>query len=321
MSNLKISPSPHAQSELTTPGVMWGTVAALVPVVIASIFFFRILAVKLIVVCVISCVATEFIIRSLRKKKASIYDGSAVVTGVLLAAILPPALPMWIAVVGSVVAIGLAKELFGGLGYNIFNPALIGRAFLMAAFPTALTTWSNPITLDATTKATPMALMKFEQIAAGTMDLFLGNVAGSLGETSALAIIIGAGYLFIKKYADWRIPLSYILTVAVFGGILNITNPGIYPSILFHMIAGGLLLGVFFMATDPITSPVTKLGRWVFGIGCGVFTVLIRVASGLPEGVMYAILLMNGLTPIINRLTRPRRFGLRPYKPEARRAT
>jgi len=309
MKKLKVSSSPHAQHYLSTSTIMWGVAIALIPALVASIYYFRMSAVILIATCVISCVATESLIRALRGKKNSIRYGSAVVTGLLLAMVLPPRLPIWIAIVGSIVAIGLAKELFGGLGYNIFNPALIGRAFLMAAFPAALTSWVNPITVDAATRATPMGLMKFEHISTSMMDLFLGSVPGSLGETSALALIIGGAYLFIKKYADWRIPSAYILTVAALGGLLHIINPAQHPPILFHMLAGGLILGAIFMATDPVTSPVTKTGRWVFGIGCGVFTIIIRTWSGLPEGVMYAILLMNGLSPLINKLTKPRRFG------------
>lgn len=295
-------------SGLTTPRIMWGVVIALVPALAASAYFFRYLAVRLVLTCVLSSVITEAVIKKLRGKKITISDGSAVVTGLLLAMILPPSVPVWIAIVGSVIAIGLAKELFGGLGCNIFNPALIGRAFLMAAFPTVLTAWTNPVTLDATTRATPLGLMKFEHVATDTMDLFIGGVSGSLGETSALALIIGGAFLFIKKYADWRIPLSYLITVVIFSGIFNIINPS-NPTALFHILAGGFLLGAIFMATDPVTSPVTKMGRWIFGAGCGIFTIIIRMASGLPEGVMYAILLMNGLTPVINRLTRPRRFG------------
>ena len=210
------------------------------------------------------------------------------------------------------VAIGLGKEIFGGLGYNIFNPALVGRAFLVAAFPASLASWTAPAAIEAataaTTRATPLGLMKFEGVTTNLMDLFIGNVPGSLGETSALALIIGGIYLFARKYADWRIPFSYILTVSIFGGIMRALDPSM-PTVLFQILSGGLLIGAIFMATDPVTSPVTKLGRWIFGIGCGLFTIIIRMWSGLPEGVMYAILLMNCLTPIINKLTRPRRFG------------
>lgn len=309
MKKVKVSSSPHVLSKLTTSTVMWRVVVALIPPVLASLYFFRWRAAVLILTCIATCVITEAMIRKLRGKSNSISDGSAVITGVLLALVLPPSLPIWIAVSGSVIAIGLGKELFGGIGYNIFNPALIGRAFLMAAFPSALTSWANPFTLDATTKATPLGLMKFEHISANVTDLFLGNVPGSLGETSALALLIGGAYLFIRKYADWRIPLSYFITVVIFGGVLKFINPESNPSILFHILSGGFLLGAIYMATDPVTSPITRSGRWVFGIGCGVFTIIIRMWSGLPEGVMYAILLMNGLTPIINKFTKPRRFG------------
>ena len=296
-------------NKLTVPGVMWGVAISLVPVVISSVIFFNILAIRLMLTCVLSCVISEAAIQKLRGKKIAIKDGSAVVTGLLLAMVLPPALPVWTAVIGSIVAIGLGKQLFGGLGYNIFNPALLGRAFLMAAFPTLLTKWTSPFTLDAVTQATPLGLMKFSQIKTPYMDLFLGNTAGSLGETAALAILIGGGYLFIKRYAGWRIPLSFIVTASILGGALHAVNPSVFPNAAFHLLSGGLLLGAIFMATDPVTSPVTKKGRWIFGIGCGILVIVIRSWSGLPEGVMYSILLMNGITPLVNRYTKPRRFG------------
>lgn len=304
-----ISSAPHMLDRLTTPGVMWGVVIALIPVIISSVYFFKLLAVKLLIACTISCVVTELVIQKLRQKKITVNDGSAVVTGLLLAMVLPPSLPVWVAVVGSIVAIGLGKQLFGGLGYNIFNPALLARAFLMAAFPVLLTKWTNPLTLDAVTGATPLGLMKFEHVQASSIDLFLGNVPGSLGETSALAILIGGAYLFIRRYADWRIPLSYLFTASLLGGVLHVVDPVVFPTLSFQLLSGGMLLGALFMATDPVTSPVTKKGRWIFGVGCGVFTIVIRMWSGLPEGVMYAILLTNGLTPLVNRYTRPRRFG------------
>lgn len=307
--NFVVSSSPHIFNSLSTPNIMWGVVIALIPVTAASIIFFKMNAVRLLISCVIGCVATEVIIQKLQKKKITIYDGSAVVTGLLLCMVLPPSLPVWTALFASVVAIGLCKQLFGGLGYNIFNPALLARAFLVAAFPAFLTRWNAPFTLDAITGATPLGAMKFEYVQAPIMNLFFGNVAGSLGETSALAIIIGSAYLFIKKYADWRIPLSFILTASLLGAVLGIINPSNYPTVLFHVLSGGLLLGALFMATDPVTSPVTKKGRWIFGIGCGLLTIVIRTWSGLPEGVMYSILLMNGVTPLINKFTKPKRFG------------
>lgn len=304
-----ISSSPHVFDKVKTPGIMWGVVIALAPVIISSVIFFKLLAIKLILVCTIACVITEVLIQKLRGKKISISDGSAVVTGILLAMVLPPALPLWIAAVGSVVAIGLGKQLFGGLGYNIFNPALLSRAFLMATFPALLTKWTNPITLDAITSATPLGLMKFSQTETPYVNLFLGSVSGSLGEVSALAILIGAGYLFIKRYADWRIPLSFLVAAAVSAGVLHFIDPSLYPDALFAILSGGMLLGAIFMATDPVTSPVTKKGRWIFGIGCGILVIVIRTWSGLPEGVMYSILIMNGITPLVNKFTKPKRFG------------
>jgi len=306
-----ISSSPHISGALTTSRVMWGVVTALIPVMIASIIFFKFLALKLIVTCLLSCIATEAIIQRLRNREVTISDGSAVITGLLLAMVLPPSLPLWVAVVGSIVAIGLTKQLFGGLGYNVFNPALLARAFLMAAFPAMLTRWTAPLTLDAITGATPLGLMKFSHIQTPYLDLLIGNVSGSLGETSAVAILIGGIFLIAKGYADWRIPLGFLATAAIFGGILHGVDPSVYPTVPFHILSGGMLIGVLFMATDPVTSPVTKKGRWIFGIGCGILAITIRSWSGLPEGVMYSILLMNSVTPLINRYTKPKRFGVK----------
>ncbi len=307
--NLIISSSPHAFNKIAVPQMMWGVAIALIPPIAASIIFFKILAVKLLLTCIVSCALTEAVIRKLRKKNIALKDGSAVVTGILLALVLPPSIPLWAASVGSVVAVGLGKQLFGGLGFNIFNPALLGRAFLMAAFPAFLTRWTAPFTLDAVTGATPLGLMKFEHLGTPYLNLFLGNISGSLGETSAAAILLGGAYLFIKRYADWRIPVSFLATASLLGGILYMTNPDLFPTPLFQLLSGGMLIGAIFMATDPVTSPVTKKGRWIFGIGCGVFVIIIRGWSGLPEGVMYSILLMNSITPLLNRYTKPRRFG------------
>ncbi len=304
-----ITSSPHTFKKTGVPALMWGVAVALIPAIAASVVFFKLMAVKVIVTCVISCVVIEAACQRLRKRPITIKDGSAVVTGILLALVLPPSVPLWTAALGSLIAIGLGKQLFGGLGSNIFNPALLGRAFLMAAFPIFLTRWTAPFTLDAVTRATPLGLMKFEHIGTPYADLFLGRIAGSLGETSALAILIGAGYLFYKKYADWRIPLGFLLTAALVGGVLYFIDPGAYPTPLFQILSGGMLIGALFMATDPVTTPVTKKGRWIFGIGCGVLAITIRTWSGLPEGVMYSILLMNSVTPLLNKYTRPRRFG------------
>ncbi|TET45252.1 RnfABCDGE type electron transport complex subunit D, partial [Candidatus Aerophobetes bacterium] len=217
-------------------------------------------------------------------------------------------LPWWAAVLGSVFAMAIGKQIFGGLGHNIFNPALIGRAFLMTTFPVLMTTWANPITLDTISGASPLGMLKFEHQTVSLYHLFTGNVSGSLGEASALAIIIGGIYLLGRRYADWRIPLSYLATVAGLSGIFWLINPG-YGSPSFHLLAGGLMLGAIFMATDPVTTPITRQGRWLFGVGAGVLVVVIRLWGGYPEGVMFSILLMNALTPLVNRHTIPVQLG------------
>ena len=307
---LYISPGPHIFKKQSTPGMMKDVMIALAPAILAALYFFRGKALALFLVSISSCVFFEAMFRLLMKRKAAVLDFSAVVTGILFAMVVPPSLPIWAAALGCFVAIGLTKQLFGGLGVNIFNPALLGRAFLMAAFPSFMTRWSAPFTLDAITQATPLGLVKFgHNLNVDYPDLFTGNVAGSLGETSALALIIGGIYLLVKKTADWRVPAAYIGTVCVISFITNLIAPETYAGSLFHVAAGGLLLGAVFMATDPVTSPVTKAGRWIFGIGCGVITMVIRLWGGLPEGVMYSILLMNALTPLINRSTRSRRYG------------
>ncbi|MBL7157744.1 MAG: RnfABCDGE type electron transport complex subunit D [Candidatus Omnitrophica bacterium] len=308
--NFYISQGPHQFTNTSVQKMMKDVIIALAPAIFASIYFFRIRAVILFAVSIVSCMAFEAIFQLFMKRKITILDGSAVVTGMLLAMIMPPSLPIWTCIVGSLVAIGLAKQLFGGLGANIFNPALLGRAFLMAAFPTYMTRWNMPFTLDAVTGATPLGLVKFTQnLNINYQELFIGRVSGSLGETSALALIIGGIYLLIKKTIDWCIPLAYIATVFVISSVTNMIAPDTYAGAVFHVLAGGLLIGAIFMATDPVTSPVTKTGRWVFGIGCGLITMIIRLWGGLPEGVMYSILLMNAVTPLLNRLTRPRRYG------------
>jgi len=304
-----LSPSPHIFEKSTTKMLMKDVLIALLPITLASIYFFRIRAVIVLATCVISCVMAEYLFQKLMKRKVAIGDYSAVVTGMLLAFVLPPATPFWVCTVGSVVSIILAKQIFGGIGYNIFNPALLGRAFLMAAFPTILTTWTNPITLDAITGATPLGLFKFEHQMTDYWKLFIGDVGGSLGETSCIVLLIGAAYLFYRKAIDYRTPVAYLSTVGAIAAIMHAINPSLYATPLFYLLAGGLFIGVFFMATDPVTTPVTKKGRWIFGIGCGVVTMVIRFWGGLPEGVMYAILFMNAFTPLINKLTRPKRFG------------
>ncbi|MGB2661002.1 MAG: RnfABCDGE type electron transport complex subunit D [Candidatus Omnitrophota bacterium] len=309
MKKLTITSSPHVFAPLDTRAMMKGVLKALVPVVVAGLFFFKWQAFWVIVATIAGCIAAEYLLQRARGKDVAVKDFSAVLTGILLALVLPPSTPLWMAFLGGVVAIGLGKEVFGGLGHNIFNPALLSRAFLMAAFPVAMTIWSKPFTLDTITTATPLGLAKFSGTLTSYSSLFIGNVGGCIGETSALAIILGGIYVLYKKIIDYRIPLAFILTVAVFSGITHFIAPAKYSPAMFHVLAGGLLIGAVFMATDPVTSPVTKKGRWVFGIGCGLITMAIRIWGGLPEGVMYAILCMNAITPLIDRFARPRRYG------------
>ena len=305
---LIITNPPHLKSKVNTPFLMKQVIIALLPAVVASIYFFGIRAVMLIANCTLSAIITERIVLLLGKRPSTISDYSAAVTGLLLALTLPPSLPWYAATLGSIVAIGVGKHIFGGLGANIFNPALIGRAFLMAAYPKMLTTFIKPGSVDAISSATPLALRKFSQVITPASTLFFGKVSGSLGETSAICLIIGGLYLLIRKVAGWRIPLSLLLTTTITSAIFSLLNPN-WGSVWFHLFGGGLLLGAFFMATDPVTTPTTKRGRYIFGIGCGVLIMIIRYFSGLPEGSMYSILFMNALTPLINRYTKPRRFG------------
>jgi len=310
--HLKISNSPYLRSKLNTPFVMRQVIIALLPATVASVYFFGIKAVWLISNCIISAVLTEGIILKIRKKPQTLSDYSAVLTGLLLALILPPSTKWYAASLGSIVAIAIGKQIFGGLGSNIFNPALVGRAFLMAAYPKMLTTFDAPrisqalsgVATDAISSATPLALQKFSHTTTDIHALFIGRVAGSLGETSSICLIAGGTYLLIRGIAGWRIPLSLLATAA----IIAMFNPD-KGSVVFHLFSGGLLIGALFMATDPVTTPVTIKGRYVFGIGCGILIMIIRYFSGLPEGVMYSILFMNAFVPLINRCTMPRRYG------------
>ncbi len=349
-----VSASPHLHDRISVSSVMWKVVIALVPALIASVYFFGVKALLLTAYGVIAAVVTEALIQKLRKKEVTIADGSAVVTGILVSFNLNVASPWWLPVVGSVFAIAIGKQLFGGLGHNPFNPALLARAFLVASWPTLTTAqFTRPIRgliepsisglgaesiknlnalgdLSAVTGATPLAVIKtirdasqvspdvaekvmFELTRWETIsNLFWGNIGGVIGEVSAAALLIGAAYLVYKHIIEWRIPVSYIGTVFVlsylFGG-LNGFASGPYTLGVFHVLSGGLMLGAFFMATDMVTSPVTKRGRLIFGIGCGVLTVVIRLVGGYPEGVSYSILLMNIAVPLIDRYTVPKAFG------------
>ncbi len=304
-----ITAPPHINSGVTVGSMMRGVLYTLIPAAAASIYYFRMKAVILIVVCIVTSSLTEALFQKARHKKVTLSDGSALVTGLLLAMVLPPGIPPGTAALGAVIAIALGKQIFGGLGYNIFNPALAGRAFLMASFPVLLTTWVKPFSLDAVTTATPLGLMKFQGAATPLLNLFLGQTAGSLGETSAIAILLGGAFLIWRGYIDWRIPAGYIFSVFLLGEFIHLMNPATFPSPFFQVLSGGLLLGAFFMATDPVTTPVTKAGRWIFGIGSGILLIVIRIWGGLPEGVMYSILLMNMTVPLINRYIRPKPFG------------
>lgn len=307
---LKLSSSPHIKSPFSTQKAMLYVLVALLPCVISSIVFFGLYQIVIILTSVVFAVITEFVIKKLRKQNLSIDDGSAALTGLLLALILPPNYPLVNTALGSIFAIAIGKEVFGGLGYNIFNPALVGRAFLQASFPVQTTTWVKPnLAVDTITSATPLAQFKFEKIVTDLPNLFYGNISGSLGETSALAILIGGLFLIITKVANWQIPVSMIIGMITFQGTLWVIEPTQYANPLFHLFSGGFMFGAFFMATDWVTSPLTSRGMWIYGILISFFVVLIRNFGGLPEGVMYAILLMNAVTPLINRYTVPKIFG------------
>jgi len=306
-----VAPAPHAKGKGSVPKVMYLVIAALLPAVFASIFFFGTAAMVTIMVAVFSAMVAEFACNKVMKTGLTIDDGSAILTGLLLALTLPPSFPILLTALGSVVAIVFGKQVFGGLGANIFNPALIGRAFLQASFPVKMTTWTLPAFAgaDAVSGATPLGLMKFEGIGTQLKPLLIGNIGGCIGETSAIALLVGGLILVILRVADWRVPLSYMGTVFLFSGALWLINPEMYPDPVFMLLSGGLILGAFFMATDMVTSPVTPLGTWIYGIGMGIILVVIRLWGGLPEGVMYSILFMNGLVPLLNRWTRPKYFG------------
>ena len=305
---LVVSSSPHLRSKISTSWLMHQVIISLIPAVCASIILFNWRACFVISLSVLSCVISEEIILRIRKKPSAIKDGSAFLTGLLLALTLPPTVKWYEVILGGFFAIFFGKQIFGGLGQNIFNPALVGRAFLAAAYPQDLTTWIKPFHFEAITCATPLALRKFDHVITPVKDLFLGTTGGCLGETSALCLILGGIYLLVRRVIDWRIPLSMILTVSFISSIFYFLNP-LNGSVLFHLFSGGFLLGAFFMATDPVTTPVTKKGRFVFGIGCGILIMIIRYFGGLPEGVMYSIIFMNAFVPLINRLTFPKPFG------------
>ena len=299
---LVVSSSPHFKSPEDIQGIMIDVLIALIPAALMAVFLFGYRALITMVVAMVAAMATEAIIL---RKSDFFGDGSAAVTGLLLAMTLPPAPPWWVVAIGSVVAIAIGKQIYGGLGSNIFNPALVGRAILVVSWGSYLAgdVWLKPVpfgfTADLVTKASPLVADK-----TSLLDLFIGTVPGCLGETSALALLIGAAWLFYKGHIDWRIPGGFIGIVFIFG----LCSGGLYDGV-FHILAGGAMLGALFMATDMVTSPVTPVGKLVFGIGCGLITMLIRLFGSLPEGVTFGILLMNGLTPLIDNFTLPQKFG------------
>ena len=303
------SSSPHIRSDENVSKIMLDVLIALIPAFIASIFYFGFNSILLVAASVLSAIITEVACQKIMKKPITISDFSAVVTGVLLAFNLPSTTPVWVPVIGSAFAIAIGKQVFGGLGNNFINPALAGRAFLLACWPTLMTNFTAPVGIDAIATATPLAILKGTAEAGlelpGLMDMFMGRIPGCLGETSALLIIVGGLYLIFRKVISWRIPTAYIGTVA----IISLITEGSLNGMLYHLFAGGLMLGAFFMATDYASSPVTPRGKIIYGIGAGLLTMLIRKLGGYPEGVSYSILLMNVLAPLIDKYTNPKVFG------------
>jgi electron transport complex protein RnfD len=317
---LILSTSPHVKSGESVRKIMVAVVITLLPSAVFSVYQFGMHVLAMYAVSIAACLGSEYLVVRWRKRPFTLNDCSALVTAILLVMVLPPKFPLYGVVLGAVVSIVIGKQIFGGIGYNIFNPALIGRAFLAAAYPVWITSWVSPRLggyavagasglVDTVTVATPLAQMKFDGVMTPVVDLLLGRIPGSVGETSALLLLIGAVYLIIKRYAAWRIPASIFLTVAVLGGVFHLINPARFPNPLFHLFAGGLMIGALYMATDMVSSPITGRGQVYFGVGIGVLVIVIRLFGGLAEGVMYAILFMNALVPLINRATKPRIFG------------
>jgi electron transport complex protein RnfD len=314
INNLIVSGSPHIHKPESISRIMWTVVASLIPAGIAGVIIFGWDALWVTLVAVIAAVLTELIFGIWAKKKITVLDGSAVITGILLAFNLPSGVPLWLPVVGAVFSIAIGKQVFGGLGQNIFNPALVGRVFLMASWPKYMTTFTHPLRagsgFDAITSATPLALLKEGKILGhiSYWDLFLGKHGGCIGEVCILALLIGAAILLIKGYISWHIPASFILTTAGFSYIFGAAQL-FSGDWLFSILSGGLILGAFFMATDYVATPLTAKGQIIFGVGCGLLTAVIRIWGGYPEGVSYAILMMNAATPFIDRYTKHRIYG------------
>jgi electron transport complex protein RnfD len=330
--------SPHIKDTDSIPKIMWTVNIALLPALGMAYYFFGYKALLITALAVIAAVGTEWVIQKISKKPTRIHDGSAVITGILVAFNVPASVPWWMPIVGSVFAIAIVKELFGGLGYNILNPALAARAFLLASWPVQMTAnWTAPRTgtisgLDAVTSATPLNLLKqsakvitspenydpaqlqaahdaIANLSSSYTNLLIGNVGGCIGETSVVALLLGALIMFYRHVIDWRTPFSYIGTVAFFAWIFGGSEGLFTGNWIFHIISGGLILGAFYMATDMVSSPINAKGQLIFGTGCGILTVAIRIWGGYPEGVSYSILLMNLAVPLIDRYTVPKVFG------------
>ena len=317
-----ISSSPHIDSGATTSKIMRDVIYSLLPACAMAIYLFGLPGLRTLLLCTLGCMMFEALCNKLGGKPGTLRDGSAALTGILLALNLPPGSPWWLALLGAAIAIIIGKQVYGGLGYNPFNPALVARVVLLISFPVQMTIWAAPTPFstgfDAVTAATPLGEWKTavmltgklpENLSAGTLNYLTGNMPGSLGEVSALALLLGGLYLLVRKVITWHIPISFIGTTLLLSGIFWLIDPTRYPDPLFHLLTGGLLLGAFFMATDMVTSPITTKGMLIFGIGCGALTVLIRLFGGYPEGVSFAILLMNAATPLIDRFVKPRVFG------------
>ena len=324
MNKLVVSPSPHVHTRESIPKLMYGVLLSLIPAFLVSVWFFGLGMIVVTAVSVVSCIAFEYLIQKyILKVRPTHLDGSAALTGILLAFCLPANLPFWMVIIGALAAIGIGKMTFGGLGNNIFNPALVGRVFLFISFPVALTSYPEPGQwlkyTDATTGPTPLGILQEgmgDSTAPALMkempdyaDLFIGNMMGSAGEIAAFALLLGLVYMLYKRIISWHIPVSILGTVAVFTGILWLANPEQNADPLFHLLTGGLMLGSIYMATDYVTSPMTPRGMIIYGIGIGVITVIIRRFGAYPEGVQFAILIMNAFVPLLNKYIKPKRFG------------
>lgn len=314
---LTVATSPHIRSEETIPKIMWTVILTLLPATLVGIYLFGLPALEVVIISMLISVCVEGLCQKIMGRTLTFFDGSAALTGLLLALNLPPSSPWWMVIVGALISIIVGKQVYGGLGHNPFNPVLVGRVVLLVSWPVQMTTWHTPAPLfsglDAITKATPLGILKTEGAAALSgfhlPDLFVGNIGGCIGEVSVIALLLGAIYLLINKIISLHCPLSFIGTVFIFTGFFWLHDQTAYANPFFHILSGGLFLGAFFMATDYVTTPITTKGQILFGIGCGLLTCIIRIWGNFPEGVSFAILFMNACTPLIDRYIKPTTFG------------